>query len=127
MTTELNMMSQLERRRRMLGMTCRTLADRCGVSLCTVQRVLAGDVPPRLPTLLAIAGALGAEIGITAERIPWQMRMRQARDKARALVSMAQGSAALEAQAVEEDVLDEATDQVAVELLAGSNRRLWAK
>jgi transcriptional regulator with XRE-family HTH domain len=127
MTTERNIVSQLSRRRKMLGMSCQSLAARCGVSMPTVQRVLSGEMPPRFPTLVAIAGALGAQIGITVEETPGAMRERTARNKASHLVSMAQGTSALEAQAVADDALADATEQVTRQLLAGPARRLWAK
>jgi len=115
----------LERRRRELGMPYRVLAKRSGLGAVTVQRALKGDARARLDTITALANALGAEVTTTATD-PRELRQREAEAKAKRLVAMAQGSAALEGQAVQQSTLSDMEQGLVDKLLGGSNRRIWA-
>ena len=53
-------------------------------------------------------------------------RLEQAQAKAKTLVSLVQGSAALEGQAVSQADIDAMVRVTVEELLAGSDKRLWA-
>jgi transcriptional regulator with XRE-family HTH domain len=120
---------QLESRRERLGMSCSVVAKRSGVSLRSVQRVLSQtDTNPDYDTVAAIAEALGAKlhVDLVTGRPPEYLRRRQARSKARKLVAITQGTAALEAQGVPATVLGKLQQQTARELLRGSNHRLWS-
>jgi transcriptional regulator with XRE-family HTH domain len=125
-TRFLKQLRDLDRRRKNLGMSRAVVAKRSGIPLVTVERILSGrEARPGMPSVLAIAEALG---------IPWtfdvrhgidEMRERQARHKAKRLVALVQGTSGLEGQAVDADELRRMENQTALELLAGSNRRLW--
>lgn len=119
--------NQLEKRRIALGMSCATVALRAGLSLRTVQRALGGDDNPEVATIEKIARALDASltVKITGPSVA-ESRRRQARRKADLLVSLTQGTSALEAQAVSESRLDELRQRAIEKLLSGSTRRLWA-
>jgi transcriptional regulator with XRE-family HTH domain len=117
----------LERRRRELGMSRHALARRSGVSLPTVQRILAGDRPRvSLASALALARALDVRLVLDPQSDPLEMREREARQKAERLVGLVQGSAALEGQGLDEKTRKRMIEQTVHELLAGSKRRIWA-
>lgn len=120
---------RLERRRGQLGMGCPTLAHRTGLGLRTVQRALSGNdsVAPELETLSKIANALGVSIRLKLEGADVDgFREQQAERKAAKLVSLTQGTSALEAQAVSKGTLARMKKRAARELLCGSARKLWA-
>jgi transcriptional regulator with XRE-family HTH domain len=116
----------LKKRLAELGMTQVTLAERTGLSVPTIKRTLSGRWT-RIETLSRIAEALGMkmEIRFEASKTAHQFRNEQAIKKAKDLVRMTQGTSALEAQAVDECVLDDAIEQTTAELVAGPSRRLW--
>jgi transcriptional regulator with XRE-family HTH domain len=117
----------LDRRRRQLGMSRSVLAERSGISLPTVHRILAGDRhSPRLSSVLALASALGVRLGCDEESTADELRQKQAWLKAKRLVGMVQGSAALEGQGLDEETRERMVQQTVHELLAGSRRRIWA-
>jgi len=110
------------------------LARRAGVSLPTVQRLLAGRDPrPRTDILMAIAVALGVEVRLSASPGVFEtqevssFREAQARAKAIRLARLVQGTMAIEAEAVGADVLEEMEEQSVHALLAGPGRRLWGE
>jgi transcriptional regulator with XRE-family HTH domain len=120
---------QLEDRRKRLGMSCAAVASRTGLGLRTVQRALSADpIRPDFATLAAIANALGASIriGLDTQDIA-TLKRRQAERKATRLVSLTQGTSALEAQAVPKIALERMKRKTVSTLLRGSSRRLWAE
>ena len=117
----------LNGRRRQLGMSYAVVAERSGVSSPTVQRVLGGmGHDASISNVLAIARALGLELGFRAEADVETLLEQQARRKAERLVGMVQGSSALEGQAVDKQTREQMVRQTVHELLAGSKRKLWA-
>jgi transcriptional regulator with XRE-family HTH domain len=123
---------KLEQRRRELGMSKRALAVRARVSLPTVNRILSGkEKRLTIANVEAIAKALGVVIQLGAVTAvdeienAFELREKQATKKATRLVRMVQGTMGLEAQAVNQTVLDQMVRQTVCELLAGSPRRLW--
>jgi transcriptional regulator with XRE-family HTH domain len=132
MTDLLELPHCLENRRRAIGMTKTAVAQRAGVSLPTVNRILSGkEKRLTLENIEAIAKALGVVIRLGAETAfvevdsgP-EMRRKQAERKARQIVMLVQGTMALESQAVEPCQLQEMIQQTTHELLAGSRRDLW--
>lgn len=115
-------------RRRRLRMSCSVLARRSGVSMPTVVRILSGTYSKAsFANVAAVAEALG--IGIKFEPVTKiaDLREAQARQKARRLVGMVQGTSGLEAQALDDDELTDMTRQTVHELLAGSSRKLWSE
>jgi transcriptional regulator with XRE-family HTH domain len=121
-----NIVSALNARRRALGMSVRLLAERCGLGTCTVQRALAGKRNERIKTLLTIASALGMMVALRSVVYPETMRQKAAKEKARRIVARAQGSFALEGQAV----LPEKKRTIEVEVrnrLLKSDIRLWSR
>lgn len=127
MARAMNIQSQLDRRRRQLGLSCAALAAQTGLGLRTVQRVLSGEeTNPGITTLQAIATCLGVSLRIEQESAD-AVRRRQARHKSRQLAAIVQGSSALEAQALSAAAVRKLEDRMVKDLLAGSARRLWAK
>jgi len=118
----------LDRRRRELRMPLRVLAKRSGVSLSTAQRVLEGSTNARLGTILALAETLGAEPlrGFKFSKSAEAMQREEARAKADRLAGLAQGTAALEGQAVPPGVRLRVRRRIAYKLLAGPPVRLWS-
>jgi len=126
MTQAQDILAMLEARRKGLGMSRKALAERSGLTVLTVQKVLRGGKNANLSTVLAISQALGAQVGLVRASKLSAVKRRQAKAKAHRLVVMAQGSAALEAQAVGPDVLKRVERQAEDELLSGPALRLWA-
>ena len=126
--------AQLDDRRSRLRMSKADLARRSDVSQPTVSRVLSGqESRPRMDTVIAIATALGVEVRLSeASQVHEkydvsEFRKHQARTKARHLVRLVQGTMALEAEAVGEDILRQMEEDNFHALLAGSGRRLWGE
>ena len=121
-----DILAEVDRRRRELGMSCRALAERSGTSLRTVQRLLRGrDQGARLSTVLALADALGMQLGFVKKRRASAIEREQARKKARELAAITQGSAALEGQAVPAGTVRRVVHKIESQLLAGPRVRLW--
>ncbi len=119
---------KLESRRRELGISQAVLADRCGVSLPTVHRILSGHgSAASVENILAIAQFLGMELEAVPRLDAETILEQQARRKAEKLVRMVQGTSALEAQGVSPRHIGQMTKKTVQELLAGSRRRLWAE
>lgn len=125
MTTE-KILTDLEARRRALKMPYGALAVRSNLTRRTVRNALVGKKGANLSTVAAIARALGADVGLVGGSALPTVRRQQARKKAKRLVAIAQGSAALEAQAVDDHAVKRAERQVEATLLAGPPVRLWA-
>jgi transcriptional regulator with XRE-family HTH domain len=108
-------------------MTLDALAERSGVSLPTVQRVLAGDqARASLPSVLALADALEMRLDLEPRSDADEVLDREARRKAERLVGMVHGSAALEGQGLDEPTRERMIQRTVHELRAGSKRRIWA-
>jgi transcriptional regulator with XRE-family HTH domain len=119
-------LKQLNDRRKELGMSFAALAQRSGVPLPTVQKILYGhEQRPDFFKVSAIAEALGVILTITTTPAP-EFRRQQAERKAQQLVNMTQATSALEAQAVPGIVAD-LTARTVSELLAGSRLELWGE
>jgi len=127
-TNRQSILEKLENRRRELGISQSALAERSGVSLPTVQRILTGHSPAAsFETTVAIANALGMEFDVVPIFPAEELLERQACKKAERLVGLVQGTSALEAQAVPARQLGQMIRKTVQELLAGSRRRLWAE
>lgn len=117
----------LASRRRALGMPIDELSIRAGVSVSTVKRFLSGKAWPRGDRALKISECLG-EPGFNREHALGieRMRMKQAIKKAKSLVCLAQGTMALEAQAVDKATRKRVERMMVYRLLQGPRVRLWA-
>ena len=128
MTTINAIAERLNGRRQDLGMTCAAVAQRSGLSLRSVQRVLSGEEnDPGFATVDAIARVLGVSLRLKEEQDINTLRRRQAERKAERLVSLVRGTSALEAQPVRNDTARTLRDRTVKELLSGSSRKLWAE
>jgi len=122
------LLAELEHRRRELRMPYRALARRSGVGLRTVHRVLSRDTSNlNLRTLTAIADALGADVGLVRRRGIRAIQRRHAKAKAKRLAAIAQGTAALEGQAVSPDAMADLAQDIEKKLLVGPKIRLWSE
>jgi hypothetical protein len=103
------------------------LARLSGVSLPTVQRMLSGRDPgARFSKVEAVARALRAEVGFRKGPTPNEVRLERAREKARRLVGLVQGTSGLEGQAVRDADIQMMVEDTTRKLLAGSRRTLWS-
>ena len=117
----------LNQRRMELGMSHVTLAQRSGVSLPTVHRILSGGHPnASVANVQAIAETLGLRLQFHIMEQAEDLREKQATKKATELVSMVQATSALEGQAVDQQTIKQMIRRTVHELLAGSERKLWA-
>lgn len=109
-------------------MSCQLLAERSGVSLPTVQRILRdGEEHTTFANLKAVAKALGMNFELRDTCDEHDFAEQQALMKAEAIASMVQGTSALESQAVDRDSYRQMVKQTVHELMAGSRRRLWSQ
>jgi transcriptional regulator with XRE-family HTH domain len=107
-------------------MSCQLLALRSGVSLPTVQRILRdGGEHTTYANLMAVARALGMDFELISTVDEQTFKERQAETKAKVIVSMVQGTSALESQGVDSDTYQQMVKQTVHELMAGPSRKLW--
>jgi transcriptional regulator with XRE-family HTH domain len=119
---------ELERRRKALGISRQLLAQRSGVSLPTVTRILCASVEnSTFANLKSVARALGMDFEIKEIANPQEFAEQQARSKAKKIASLVQGTSALESQAVDDETYNQIISQTTHELMAGSRRRLWSR
>ena len=87
---------QMERRRKALGMSRPLLAQRSGVSLPTVNRILGGAAErAAYATLKAVAHALGMDFELKSTMGEQDFAEQQAQAKAEVIARMVQGTSAL--------------------------------
>lgn len=122
-----SILSILQERRRNLGLPYGVLAKQSNLGQATVQRALNGETNARLDTIVSIADSLGLSIKLSSIKNTGEIRKEQAERKAEQIVAMAQGTAALEAQGVNEDVIQQAKENLTHKLLAGSKSGLWSE
>jgi transcriptional regulator with XRE-family HTH domain len=121
------MSRRLNERREKLGISCAVLAKRTGISLRSVQRIFSGEESnPGFSIVASVARELGLGVRFDDEMDVPTIRKRQAERKADRLLAIVQGSSALEAQAVPRKSIREMREKTINELLAGSDRKLWA-
>tara|TARA_R110002049_G_scaffold143574_1_gene305727 strand:+ start:2232 stop:2603 length:372 start_codon:yes stop_codon:yes gene_type:complete len=121
----MQILQQLEKRRKEVGMSRSILAKRSGVSLPTVNRILSDhSTSASFANVLAIASALDMKITAEKESPNSDFRKNQAMKKARYLVRLVQGTSALEGQGLDQDELEEMIDRTSMELLP-TKRKLW--
>ena len=103
------------------------LAERAGLGTATVWRALRGQSKPRAATLGAMSAAMACDATGEPRGTAAAAREQQAQEKAAKLVSVAIGSAALEADFVAPAPagVERMVETVAESLLAGPNLRLW--
>ena len=123
----MGIINQLEQRRQELKMSRAILAQRSGVSLPTVNRILSGKhMSASFDNVLALADQLNMEIQAVERGRSHDVRQQQAEQKAKYLVSLVQGTSALEGQGLDEQELKELVDETAKELFL-TERKLWAE
>lgn len=116
----------LEQRRRKLGMSMSALAKRSGVSLPTVQRILAGGhAGASFESVVAISNALGMDLDFKERKTAYEFVREGALEKARRLVAIVQGTSGLEGQAVDAGEISRLTDQALHALMAGPRGKVW--
>jgi transcriptional regulator with XRE-family HTH domain len=102
------------------------LAERSGVSLPTVQRILRdGGEHTTYANLEAVALALGMSFELRSTCDEQDFAEQQALTKAKAIARMVQGTSALESQAIDSDAYQQMVKQTVHELMTGTRRRLW--
>ncbi len=120
--------SELDLRRRELGMSHAVLAQKARLSLPTVQRILSGhQTNASWANVLTLAEALGMTIDVRSVANAEDLREQQARRKAEHLVKMVQGTSGLEGQALDQQKFDQMLRRTVHELLAGPDRKLWSE
>jgi len=122
------MSKRLNERRERLGISCSVLAKRAGISLRSVQRILCGEeLNPGFSTVATLARELGVGVRFDEEVDVRTIRRRQAERKAERILAIVQGTSALEAQGLSRETLRDLREKTINELLAGSDRKLWAE
>jgi transcriptional regulator with XRE-family HTH domain len=126
MKSHFSLAKTLAYRRRRLGISLTALAQRSGVSLPTVHRILSGKKGAAIDNILSVASALGMRLRLRPVVHTGQLRQRQAKEKAKRLVAMVQGTSSLEGQAIDRRTYRRMVRVTARQLLAGPRRRLWS-
>jgi transcriptional regulator with XRE-family HTH domain len=116
----------LNKQRRALKMTLRSLAERAKVSRATVCRVLKGETAAcSFQSVLAIAHALGANFQLTMKD-PEELVEQQVQKRAKKIVEMVQGTMALESQGITDpNYLSNLVEIAAREIRAKPRKQLW--
>jgi transcriptional regulator with XRE-family HTH domain len=121
-----NLSAAWNTRRKQLGMKIDTLAKRSSVSSATVKRILSGDKNVSFGAIESVAHELGLPLGVQAGALSAdEMRTQQAERKARRIVSVVQGTSALESQGLDQREFESLVRKTAGELLHGPSGRLW--
>lgn len=116
----------LNQRRRLLQMPVAALVKRSGVPRPTVFRILRGKIDAvRFGHVRRVASILGLEWGGAAID-PEELRLKEARRKARLVVALTQGTMALESQGISTEALTQLEESATRQLLAGSGKKLWS-
>ena len=119
--------TRLNNRRKKLGLSCAALAGRTGLSLRTVQRIMSGEEgDPGFSTVASLCEAMGMRLEFGEIDVAG-LRRKQAEQKADRIVAMVQGTSGLESQALAKRTLRDLREKTVIQLLAGSNHKLWAK
>lgn len=123
-----DILSEIESRRKAIRMPRGALARRSGVCLRTAERLLSGGTEgARWETVAAMGQAVGIDLGIVRKRSLREVVRQQAKAKAREVVAIAQGDAALEGQAVPEKELKQVRKAIEDSVATGSSVLLWSK
>jgi transcriptional regulator with XRE-family HTH domain len=121
------MVSQLNRQKRELGISFSVLSGRTGISEPTLKRIFSGQHnTAHLEHVLLIADALGVAFSMRLSN-PEKIRRKQAEKKAKYIMSLVRGNSALEDQSVSKRAYDAMMEKTVTELLSGSNKQLWAE
>jgi transcriptional regulator with XRE-family HTH domain len=122
-----DILETLRKRRKELGLSFAMLAERSGVPIATLKRMLNNGVEnASLQNVCAVAEAMGISIQGQPTTASADFLEKAAEEKARKLVGMVQATSALEAQAVAQGAVAEMIKQTVHELMAGPARRIWA-
>jgi transcriptional regulator with XRE-family HTH domain len=124
--TRSSLVAELVERRRALGMSYAVLAARSGISTHAARRVLCGESTSD-ENVRKVAEALGCDIGRDERESVETLLRTQAARKAERLVSLVQGTSALEGQAVGAAGRRRMVERTIEELLSGPRRRLWSE
>lgn len=121
-------LSELENQRRLLKMPYRVVAERSGVSLATVRRVLqAQKSSSSLESVLAVAKVLGGTVGLKLED-PEKVVEGQIQTTSRAIAMMVQGTMALESQGTTDmRQIEVLVETAAREIRSGPRKKIWIK
>ncbi|MBN1912656.1 MAG: hypothetical protein JW818_23240 [Pirellulales bacterium] len=103
------------------------LSARSGVPKTTVKRILGdGFQKAAFANVDAVAKTLGMSLKFEPILDVLRFEEQQARKKAERIVALVHGSSALESQAAGKEDLEAMLDRTVHELMAGSERKLWA-
>lgn len=118
---------RLNHKRQQLGISHARLAEMSGVSLLTVQRFFSQENENiSFATICKMADVLGVDIVARETMSTQKMLERRAREKARELANVVQGTSALEAQGLNAAALNEIENGIFYTLMNGSRRALWS-
>lgn len=118
--------ARLNRQKKQLGITNGYLAQKTGLSIPTVQRILANkDHSVELAGLLSIADILGIDITASVSRSAQDMLKEKANNKAEKLLQLVRGNSALEGNEIDLGTYQDLLQRTVDDLLKGSKRALW--
>lgn len=123
----LPLFERLVARRKELGISIAVIAQRSGVSVPTVQRILAGSAQASMVNVLAVAQVLGLRLEVQAAEPAGAIKERQARAVAQRVAQVVQCSALDDSPAVPAEILNDLVERSTQELLRGPGRRLWVE
>lgn len=118
----------LNRRRENLGISQARLAKMVGVSLPTMQRFFSGQARDvRFETIAKVAEVLGMSMGLQETMSESALTLRQAKERAKKLAQLVQGTSSLEKQGLSDESLESIENQFMLDLLKMPNSHLWSE
>ena len=123
--TRSQLIDKIESRKKELGISIENLAKLRRSGVRTVNRLLAGE-DVKLSTVEKITNILGLDFAGNETVALKELEKRRAKQKAVFMVSLVQGTSALEMQGLEKSTLDKMIHRFENEFLTGSYRdQLW--
>ena len=115
----LDLITQIIARKEQLNITIDNLAKLSGVSVRTINRVLKNE-DVKLSTIEHVTNFLGLDFAGNEQVGLSELKKQRAKEKALFLVSIVQGTSALEIQGLEDDSLNKIIASYEKEFLSGS-------
>ncbi|WP_415408013.1 helix-turn-helix domain-containing protein [Sulfurovum sp. CS9] len=123
--TRSQLIDKIETRKKELGISIENLAKLSHSGVRTVNRLFAGE-DVKLSTVEKITNILGLDFAGNETVALKELEKKRAKQKAIFMVSLVQGTSALELQGLEKSTLDKMIHRFEKEFLTGSYRdRLW--
>jgi len=121
----IDLIERIIKRKKQLNITVDNLAKLSGVSVRTINRLLANE-DVKLSTIEEVTNFLGLDFSGNEQVSLKELKKQRAREKAILLASIVQGTSTLELQGLDEESLNTIIATLEIEFLSGSYQdTLW--